>query len=307
MYVYVYYEKGFCCGVVHVMNNRICCKLTSVVQIFKIGKGLLSFQNVNKGICYMATKELERLEAIRTKLLAHPIYQEITTPERVKVFMKHHVFAVWDFMSLLKSLQKSVTCVDVPWFPYETPLFSRFINEIVVVEESDIDGKNGYMSHFALYLAAMEECGADAQLFNSFLQSLKNGVDYQISLEANKISSSIKEFVQLNLDLAINGEVYEVASAFFYGREGLIPDMFKPLVDSLVESGASSERLVFYLNRHIEVDEDHHGPLAEQLLLELCENDPTKLSRAAIVGETCLQARSKLWDGVLAEIKERNL
>lgn len=256
----------------------------------------------------MTTEDLSNLESIRTKLVSHPIYKEITTPERVKVFMKHHVFAVWDFMCLLKRLQRSVTCVDVPWFPYEKPLFSRLINEIVVAEESDIDGKGGYSSHFSLYLEAMAECGADAGPFHSFSKSLKEGSDYQTALaETSKIRSSVRDFVTFNLDLAMNGEVYEVAAAFFYGREGLIPEMFKPLVDSLMESGSSSERLVFYLNRHIEVDEDHHGPLAEKLLLELCENDPTKLSRANRIGEKCLETRTKLWDGVLEEIKEKNL
>ena len=256
----------------------------------------------------MTTNHLEQLEAIRSKLVSHPIYQEISTPERVKVFMKHHVFAVWDFMCLLKRLQRSVTCVDVPWFPYEKPLFSRLINEIVVAEESDIDGKGGYSSHFSLYLEAMDECGADTQPFNTFLNSMKEGRDYQIALaENNFIRNSVREFVSYNLDLAMNGEIYEVAAAFFYGREGLIPEMFKPLVNSMMETGASSERLVFYLNRHIEVDEDHHGPLAEKLLLELCENDPEKVNKANIVGEKCLEARTKLWDGVLEEIKEKNL
>jgi hypothetical protein len=256
----------------------------------------------------MTNKSLEKLESIRTELLSHPIYKEITTPERVKIFMKHHVFAVWDFMSLLKRLQRSVTCVEVPWFPYEKPLFSRLINEIVVAEESDIDGRGGFSSHFSLYLEAMDECGADRGPFNSFLKSLKNGLDYQTALAENTaIRSSIRDFVSFNLDLAMNGEIYEVAAAFFYGREGLIPEMFKPLVDSLMETGASSERLVFYLNRHIEVDEAHHGPLAEKLLLELCQNDLTKLSRANMIGEKCLEIRMKLWDGVLEEIKEKNL
>lgn len=252
--------------------------------------------------------EFEKLEAIRNRLLSHPIYHELTTPERVKIFMKHHVFAVWDFMSLLKSLQRSVTCVEVPWFPTEKPLFSRLINEIVVGEESDIDGKNGYCSHFALYLEAMKECGADPQMIHAFLSTLKTGSDYQTALEENQtIRDSVKSFVTFNLDLAMNGETFEVAAAFFYGREGLIPEMFKPLLESLEETGASSERLVFYLNRHIEVDEDHHGPLAKQLLLELCKNDEAKLKRATLIGERCLEARTKLWDGVLEEIKEKNL
>lgn len=256
----------------------------------------------------MTIKSIEKLESIKNKLLSHPIYKEITTPERVKIFMKHHVFAVWDFMSLLKRLQRSVTCVEVPWFPYEKPLFSRLINEIVVAEESDVDGRGGFTSHFSLYLEAMDECGADSELFKSFEKSLKNGLDYQTALAENiTIRSSIRDFVSFNLDLATNGELFEVAAVFFYGREGLIPEMFKPLVDSLIETGNASDRLVFYLNRHIEVDEDHHGPLAEKLFLELCENDPEKISRANLIGQKCLETRMKLWDGVLAEIQEKDL
>ncbi len=256
----------------------------------------------------MSVNVLDELQSIRKELLAHPIYHELTTPDRVRVFMKHHIFAVWDFMSLLKRLQRSVTSVDVPWFPYEQPLFSRLINEIVVAEESDINGKGGYSSHFELYLEAMEECGADSRPFNVFAENLKDGKDYKTALAENSlINNSVRDFVTFNLDLALNGELFEVAAVFFFGREGLIPEMFKPLVDSLMETGSSSERLVFYLNRHIEVDEDHHGPLAEQLFLELCENDPEKLSRAREVGAQGLKARMVLWDGVLAEIKERNL
>lgn len=256
----------------------------------------------------MTLNTLDELQSIRKKLLAHPIYHELTTPDRVRVFMKHHLFAVWDFMSLLKRLQQSVTSVAVPWFPYERPLFSRLINEIVVAEESDINGKGGYSSHFELYLEAMEECGADTKPFHTFAESLKEGKDYQTALSENPyIHHSVRDFVTFNLNLALHGELYEVAAVFFFGREGLIPEMFKPLVDSLIEAGSSSERLVFYLNRHIEVDEDHHGPLAEQLLLELCGDDAEKLNRAREVGAQALKARAALWDGVLEEINARNL
>ncbi|MBM4764784.1 DUF3050 domain-containing protein [Bacillus sp. B15-48] len=256
----------------------------------------------------MTNIDFEQLEAYRNKLLTHPIYQEISTPERVKVFMKHHVFAVWDFMSLLKRLQKSVTNVDVPWFPAQNSNFARFINEIVLGEESDIDGKGGYSSHFGLYLEAMEECGADVQLIQTFIAHLQEGLHYTEALEkTDGLNQQTKDFINFNLDLALNGEIYEVAAAFFYGREGLIPEMFQPLIDSLKESGASSERLNFYLNRHIEVDEDHHGPLAEKLLIELCGNDQEKLKRSMEIGEKCFESRAKLWDGILDEMKASNL
>ncbi len=247
---------------------------------------------------------LNEITLIRTQLLEHPMYKEVNTAEKVKVFMKHHVFAVWDFMSLLKRLQRSVTSVSVPWFPYDKPLFTRLINEIVVAEESDIDGKGGYKSHFELYLDAMTEVGADLIPINSFLNDLKNGKSVSEALQDKNIPQSAAEFVSFNLELAEKGELHEVAAAFFYGREGLIPEMFKPLLDSLIVTGKSSERLIFYVKRHIEVDEEHHGPLAEQLLLELCEKDPRKIEQALQIGEKCFQLRSELWNGVLNEINE---
>jgi len=247
--------------------------------------------------------DIDQLEWIRKELLKHPIYQKLNTPEKVKIFMKHHVFAVWDFMSLLKRLQASVTTVTVPWFPYEKPLYSRLINEIVVAEESDIDGRGGYSSHFELYLEAMEEVAANRGPIDSFIQSLKEGKSIDQALDHPDIPASAASFVKFNIDLAQNGELFEVAAAFFYGREGLIPDMFRPLLISLKNSGASGERLLFYIKRHIEVDEEHHGPLAKELLLHLCGDDPLKVSRALEVGKKCLQARIQLWDGVLQEIK----
>lgn len=251
--------------------------------------------------------ELNKLETIRDELLTHPLYQEMNTPDRVKVFMKHHVFAVWDFMSLLKRLQQSVTSITVPWLPYEIPSYTRFINEIVLAEESDEDGRGGYSSHFKLYLEAMEESGADVSLINIFLNAIKNGVNYEKALEQHMIPSTVAKFVSFSLNLALKGQTHEVASAFFYGREGLIPDMFQILRDSLRKEGSSNGRLTYYLDRHIELDEEHHGPLAQKLLHDLCQDDPKKQEEAIKVAQISLQMRKKLWDGVLAEIQEKGL
>ncbi|GIM48407.1 hypothetical protein DNHGIG_39560 [Collibacillus ludicampi] len=251
--------------------------------------------------------ELNDLEIIRDELLAHPMYQEINTPDRVRVLMKHHVFAVWDFMSLLKRLQRSVTSISVPWLPYETPSFTRFINEIVLAEESDEDGRGGYASHFQLYLEAMEESRADVTPIKTFLNAIKNGVDYKKALDNDVIPLTVAKFVTFNLNLALNGQVHEVASAFFYGREGLIPEMFKLLIDSLEKEGASNERLNYYLKRHIELDEDEHGPLAKKLLNDLCEGDPKKQEEAIKISKISLHMRKNLWDGVLKEIQDKGL
>jgi hypothetical protein len=79
----------------------------------------------------------DRLAPHRAALLAHPVYHEIDRLEALRRFMEHHVFAVWDFMSLLKALQRQLSCVTVPWLPAVDPLGSRLVNEFVLAEESD--------------------------------------------------------------------------------------------------------------------------------------------------------------------------
>ncbi|RXT04884.1 DUF3050 domain-containing protein [Ammoniphilus sp. CFH 90114] len=255
----------------------------------------------------MITTEFKKFEEIRDGLLSHPLYKDMDHPEKIKVFMKHHVFAVWDFMSLLKRLQQSVTSVSVPWMPYETPAYSRFINEIVLGEESDEDGQGGYASHFQLYLEAMREAGADTEPIEQFIEKVKSGVPYEEALQQKNIPLTVQNFVLYNLELAGNGKTHEVAAAFFYGREDLIPDMFQSLLDALKAEGTSNARLEYYLKRHIELDGDEHGPLAERLLRDLCGGDAKKEQEAINVAQKSLRVRSVLWDGVLEEIRNKGL
>lgn len=232
------------------------------------------------------------IESRHQELGRHPMYQSMTSVDNIRVFMKYHVFAVWDFMTLLKSLQRKITCVDLPWTPseYDSELV-RLINEIVLGEESDIDLEGKATSHFDLYLKAMEEVGADTAPIKSFIHSL----------DLRELSDPLRDVVSFHLDLAIRGEVHEVASSFFFGREKLIPAMFQSMVDVLEEAKMDCPTLLYYLKRHIEVDGDEHGPKALACLKGLIktEEDQREVNEAALGS---LEKRNQLWNLILDEM-----
>jgi hypothetical protein len=240
-------------------------------------------------------------EAVRADLVSHPLYTAIKTEDRLRTFMKHHVFAVWDFFTLLKRLQTEVTTVTLPWRPRGQADHGRFITEIVLAEETDEDIGGGYISHFELYRRAMDELGADTGPIDAFLAALDRGVGPMAALEDERIPDSVREFVSHTLDVALQGEPHEVASSFCHGRENLLPDVFSEVRSNVDTVLANAPIFRHYLDRHIALDHDEHGPLALRLLASLCDGDPNREADAEAVGVAALKARIRLWDGILAE------
>ena len=246
------------------------------------------------------------LENLRLNLLNHPLYDAVQTHENLRLFMREHAFAVWDFMSLLKRLQHIVTCCDIPWSPATDASLARFINEIVLGEECDDDGRGGFSSHFELYLAAMGEIEADTRPIQTFITQVRNRVPIEQALKKAEILPSTREFVQSTIRLAMKGRPHEVAAAFFYGREDVIPDMFSRFIESLTNTGVPVERFRHYLRRHIELDANDHGPLSKRLLATLCDNQPDRESQAIATASQAISQRISLWDGILNQIRVQN-
>jgi hypothetical protein len=246
------------------------------------------------------------LSELRQQLFQHPLYDSVETAENLRIFMREHVFAVWDFMSLLKRLQQLVTCCEVPWLPRTDAKVCRFINEIVLGEECDEDGLGGFASHFELYLDAMDEVGADARPIRTFVAAVADKVPIEQALQAAAILPGTREFVRSTLRLATEGQPHQVAAAFFYGREDVIPDMFTRLVKSLPQQGVAVSRLTHYLNRHIELDANDHGPLARRLVDNLCQNDPVLIKGSQQTAIVALRSRMHLWDGVLQAVRQES-
>ncbi|HAN39538.1 MAG TPA: heme oxygenase [Chitinophagaceae bacterium] len=257
----------------------------------------------------------QRIEALqaaiapqRAAIVAHPMYQKIQTLQHLQAFSEMHVFAVWDFMSLLKSLQQKLTCITQPWMPVGSAETRFLINEIVTGEESDVDMQGNRTSHFELYVKAMHEAGADLHPIGQFIEYLKNGVSVTTAMQKLQLPEAVQQFVSYTFHTIHNLPVHAQAAVFTFGREDLIPDMFRHLVADLQQRFPGRlDTFRYYLERHIEVDGDHHSHLGYQMVAELCGDDAIKWTEATAAAKQSLVRRHQLWDGVLARIQQTNL
>ena len=245
------------------------------------------------------------LQPARQQMVAHPVYRCLHTLADLRTFMEYHVYAVWDFMSLLKALQRELTCVELPWVPKGNPATRRLINDIVLEEETDLDPEGQPTSHFELYLRAMREAGADTAPAERLLAALAEGASVPAALAAAQAPASVQEFVKHTFSVIAAGQPHAIAAAFTFGREDVIPDMFRSLIADLGQRFPGQlDTFTYYLNRHIELDEDHHAPLAHQMVRDLCGADASRWHEATEVAQQGMAARIALWDGIAAALAE---
>ena len=247
------------------------------------------------------------IESLRVKLEAHPIYAAVQTLDDLRVFMQHHVYSVWDFMSLIKYLQHEVAPARWPWTPSGDASVQRFINELVLEEETDIalPGQEGHTSHFLLYLAAMREIGADVDTPARFVQQVAGqGID--AALASTLAPAPSAAFTRTTFDFLASGKPHTVAAALALGREHVIPSMFRAFLSRMAVTDAQAPSFHYYLNRHVHLDEDFHAPLSLRLLAALCGGDAAKWREAEAAAEAAVNARLQFWDGVLKALPSQH-
>lgn len=251
---------------------------------------------------------LEKIKRLRKELSTHPVYAAVTDMDELTVFMQHHVFSVWDFMSLVKYLQNDIAPARSPWLPHGDSQVRRFINDIVLEEESDEgipleDGTPTYASHFELYVTAMEEvCQGSSADVSAFIDAVAAG-SLETALDGARLPEPAREFMKTTFGFIASDKSHVVAAAFALGREHIIPEMFRALLEKMNITKEQAEVFHYYLERHIELDTDHHGPMSLRMLELLCENDQQKIAEAEEAAVQAIEARIRFWDGVLAALK----
>jgi hypothetical protein len=252
----------------------------------------------------MNIKQLEsELSALRAELNTHKLYSALESIEDIKLFMQEHVFAVWDFMSLLKGLQNKLTNTSTPWTPAVNPNIARFINEIVLDEETDVNELGEPMSHFEMYLDAMDQIKAETKQIDSFLSLIKKGETLNLAANKVNLNENTFKFISFTFNVIASNETHKIAAAFTFGREDVIPDMFFQIINQSKTEDNSYSKLTYYLKRHIELDGDEHGPLSLKMIEMLCGTDQKKWHEVLDVSKQALQHRIALWDSIYNLIK----
>ena len=129
------------------------------------------------------------------------------------------------------------------------------------------------------------------------------GARWEDVLAEMNVPPGVAEFVNETLRCAIHGSLVEVASFFFFGREDVIPEMFERLLKSWGNAKAEVPHFAYYLQRHIELDGDSHGPWAREMLTALAGQSESNWKEATSAAERAITSRIKLWDSVLAHLK----
>jgi hypothetical protein len=256
------------------------------------------------------TEQIEKIRRaiapLQAEIINHKVYSIIQDVEDLKVFMEFHIYAVWDFMSLLKTLQNNLTCTAVPWFPRGSAETRHLINEIVVGEESDVDLAGNRKSHFELYLDAMKQCGADTTQIETFISVLQQTGNFEAAYTQAGTPAEAREFVDFTFEMIGSKKDYLQAAVFTFGREDLIPAMFVSIINDIHKNFPDSISIFkYYLERHIEVDGEHHSHLALQMTENLCENKAQFWEEAEKATIQSLQKRIHLWDGVYKQLIQR--
>jgi hypothetical protein len=249
----------------------------------------MDIQTINRSI--QPQKEL---------LLQHPLYKKVQTIEDLQCFLESHVYAVWDFMSLLKALQAKLTCTTTPWFATKNTETRYLINEIVLAEESDltIDGRR--QSHYEMYIEAMQSCGANTVGIEHFLSEVNSLHNIFVAIKKSNLHPNIKAFLDFTFKVIEEGKAHKIAAAFTFGREDLIPSMFTEILKNFQENFPQTDlsKLIYYFERHIELDADEHGPMAMQMITELCGTEAQKWSEVEEISILALEKRIGLWDAI---------
>ncbi len=151
-----------------------------------------------------------------------------------------------------------------------------------------------------MYLEAMQDCGANTSDIEQFLANIRSLNNIFVAIKTSDLHPNIKAFLDFTFRVIEEGKAHEIAAAFTFGREDLIPSMFTAILKNFQANFPETDlrKLIYYFERHIELDADEHGPMAMQMITELCGTDTQKWKEVEAVSILALEKRIGLWNAI---------
>jgi hypothetical protein len=125
-----------------------------------------------------------------------------------------------------------------------------------------------------------------------------------VAIKKSDLHPNIKAFLDFTFRVIEEGKPHEIAAAFTFGREDLIPSMFTEILKNFQSNFPEKDlsKLLYYFERHIELDADEHGPMAMKMITELCGEDSKKWHESEVISILALEKRIGLWDAIEEQI-----
>lgn len=245
----------------------------------------------------------QQLTDFKNKLQAHPAFNSIQSLAELKIFSAYHIFLVWDYMSLLKSLQTQLTCIQTPWKPVQSPYARYLINSLVLKAESDIAADGNYASHYEMYRDAMQAMNADTGLMDNLMAHIETDMPVIKAIELSNIPGPLKDFLEYTFWVVQKSSLHEQAAVLCYGREGFGHLLLYQRVVALQGNHTNElQPLIYYLRHKNEINEKYHSQLSAILLEQLCGTDEKKWHEASQAANQSLRNRIRLFDFIHEKI-----
>ena len=252
--------------------------------------------------------QLSQLELTIAPLVAainqHPIFSAIDSIDRLRRFAQIHVYAVWDFMCLLKALQRKLSFTNLLWLPPLDHLGCHLVNTMLAEEESDFIAEKRYLSHFELYLEAMQQCGADIAPISAFINEIKQQLPLDKLLTHPLIPAAARQFMAATFSV-IAKQAHHIAASFAFARENITSAMFGAISHSIAHASTPKQSLDsfrYYFQRHIDLDGGKHSLQSKTLVVNLCGTDEKKWQEATETALFSLESRLQLLEEIYAHL-----
>ena len=192
----------------------------------------------------------KQIKPLRDQLMDHPLYISIREKEDLRIFMEGHVYAVWDFASLINGLCTRLTHLgDHSELDNESllALLSAITNQ-----GPETEGKP--FGLFSDYRNAMQLAGASTFEIDDLVNRVRQGTPPERAILDSKLPGYVVQFLDHTFSILRENNLVVMAATFAFGRGGLIPELFSRMVDKRVQEGDESlTGLQAYLNGYIEV------------------------------------------------------